>query len=413
MEVVEENLDVKFLINYQFKVLQEGLQVFHVDCPVVGQICDVDGEEGLAACVFHGFFEEGQVLHLFPDGFVEVANVETSHWNEHQLVEHFVKISLDFTPETGMQLMHHQTLVFLVELHIYFVLLLQFLHLRCQGLLDKPKQWLVLFPGQLFGPQAKDGHVKPGDLPHDLYDLPVLHLRRKKVACLFAPVHAEPSSNAVFLELISEFFGLADFDDDALVVGVVDTELVFHLWQLVLGQHVQLATFLHEDAQLAPIREYLVPVLNLHPVELLSEHVREYSATDLFLTQFHDVLFRVVVRSLLEGLEPFGGLAGVFLFSLCLHSPLVLELKSLVFRFECHLQLEATYLSLVENAHQLLGLLLISDGILYTEIVPGLTDTGFHGGLDHFTSNNIGFANKSQYMGQTVNKGDNYWIVMI
>jgi hypothetical protein len=79
MEVVEENLDVELLIDYQFKVLQEGLQVFHVDYPVVGQICDVDGEEGLTSCVFHGFFEEGQVLHLLPDGFVEVANVETSH----------------------------------------------------------------------------------------------------------------------------------------------------------------------------------------------------------------------------------------------------------------------------------------------------------------------------------------------
>ncbi len=98
-----------------------------------------------------------------------------------------------------------------------------------------------------------------------------------------------------------------------------DAELFLHLKEFVFGEHVQLASFLHEDSEFAAVREYFIVVFCLDPSYFLLEDVHENLASDVILSQLHDVLVRVVLWFAKEAAVAFFCVAVIVVFeSFCL-----------------------------------------------------------------------------------------------
>jgi hypothetical protein len=212
---------------------------------------------------------------------------------------------------------------------------------------------------------------------------------------------AKPSSDAVLFKLLPQFPRLAEFEDEALVAGVQDVELVAHLEQLVFGEHVQLAAFLHENAQLRTVREDLVPIFGLNSADFFLEGVHEDPAPQFFLAELHDVLVLVTVRFAQVGAVPSSGALHVECrVAFGLHAPLVEEFKLLVLFREGGLDTEVVDSGLVQHAHQLLGIGAALDEPLRAEVFPARAAFLDYGSLLHnyYGEANYGEAIWSQYL---------------
>lgn len=114
-----------------------------------------------------------------------------------------------------------------------------------------------------------------------------------------------------------------------------DAELFLHLKEFVFGEHVQLASFLHEDSEFAAVREYFIVVFCLDPSYFLLEDVHKNLASDVILSQLHDVLVWVVLWLAKEvAVALFCVAVAVVFESFCLQLQLVVEFHALVLCFE-------------------------------------------------------------------------------
>ena len=216
--------------------------------------------------------------------------------------------------------------------------------------------------------EVHNADIVLSNLLDDFDDFGQIQLNRIENRLFLSLVLPEGNLHFFLIEFLPHRLGNSDHHNELRLPRVKELQLILHVEQPILADHIERLVVPAEDVQFGSIYVHLYLVLALQLFDLFLVDLAEDCPSIVVRSQIHRVLLREAGRTVVEDAAAFPFLFLCFL-GLVLQLPLPLEVVLLVLLVEGSDEFEVVDAGLLERVDHQFEVLFAVDSDLFAEVV--------------------------------------------